>query len=199
MKNNNQTKNKSENSIFGKYERYSGILYFAVILIIAHFLWKFLITGDESNVSVTLLGFDISLPFRFMVWHISIVCNKIINFLGFDSILRFGNNIWFPEVQKGIRIVWGCTAIKQAYIFICIIAFYRGAWKQKLWYIPAGIVVIYLFNIFRICTIAIVTKFHPEWFYFVHEILLKLIFYFVIFLLWVLWEEKFVRKNAKNK
>jgi exosortase/archaeosortase family protein len=191
MENNIQT----EKSIFGKHEHYSGIIYFAVILIVVHFLWKFLVIGEESDSLVTFLGIDISALFRFMVRHIAKVCNKTINILGFGSVLRFGNNIWFPDVQQGIRIVWGCTAIKQSYIFICIIAFYRGAWQQKLWYIPAGLVVIYLFNIFRISAIAIVMKFHHEWFYFVHEIFLKLFFYFVIFLMWVFWKEKFVRKR----
>ncbi|MCL2596324.1 MAG: archaeosortase/exosortase family protein [Paludibacter sp.] len=192
------TENGSEKSIFGKYKQYSGIFYFIIILMIAHFVWKLLVVGEESDVHVTFLGLDISLPFRFMVRHIALVCNKIINILGFGSTLRFGYNIWFPDVQRGINVIWGCTAIKQSYIFICIIVFYRGAWQQKLWYIPAGLVVIYLFNIFRISTIAIITKFHPEWFYFVHEILLKLLFYFVIFSLWVLWEEKFVRRKIKK-
>ncbi|MCL1868772.1 MAG: exosortase/archaeosortase family protein [Paludibacter sp.] len=187
--------NQTEKSIFGKYEHYSGIIYFVVILAVAHFLWKFFVIGDESDSLVTFLGIDVSAPFRFMVRHIAMVCNKIINFLGFGSVLRFGNNIWFPDVQQGIRIVWGCTAIKQSYIFICIIAFYRGPWQKKLWYIPAGLAVIYLFNIFRISIIAIIVKSHPQWFYFVHEIFLKLLFYFVIFLMWVLWEEKFVRKS----
>jgi len=194
-----QTEGKSEKNIFGKYQHYSGVIYFAIILIVAHFLWKLLVVGDESNAFVTFLGIDISAPFRFMVLHITLVCNKILNILGFDSILKSRNNIWFPDVQRGIRIVWGCTAIKQSYVFICIIAFYRGAWKNKLWFIPAGLIVIYLFNIFRISIIAIVSNSHPDWFYFVHEILLKLLFYFVIFLLWVLWEEKFVRKKIKNK
>lgn len=195
MGNNKQTSEKNKQSIFGKYEQYSGIIYFAAILIITHFLWKLFITGDESDSLVTFLGINISAPFRFMVEHIALVCNKIINFSGFDSVLRNGNNIWFPDVREGILIVWGCTAIKQSYIFICIIALYRGPWKKKLWYIPTGLVTVYLFNIFRISAIAIIIKFHPEWFYFVHHIFFKLLFYFVIFLMWVLWEEKFVQKQ----
>ena len=190
--------NKNEKNIFGKYEHYSGIIYFAIILIVAHFLWKFLVIGDESDSLVTFLGINISAPFRFMVKHIALISNKIINFFGFSSVVRLGNRIWFPDVQQGIRVVWGCTAIKQSYIFICIIAFYRGSWKQKLWYIPAGLAVIYLFNMFRISAISVITKFHPEWFYFVHQVFFKLLFYFVIFLMWVLWEEKFVRKKVKK-
>ncbi|MDR1653010.1 MAG: exosortase/archaeosortase family protein [Prevotellaceae bacterium] len=193
-----EEKEQHEDGFFGKFDHYKGIIYFAVILIVAHFLWKFLITGDESDTMVTLLGIDISAPFRFMVRHIALVCNKVINFFGFGSILRYGNNIWFPDVQTGIRIVWGCTAIKQSYIFICIIAFYRGSWKNKLWYVPAGLIVIYLFNILRICIIAIVTKYYHEWFYFTHEIFLKLVFYFVIFMMWVLWEEKFSKIKKIN-
>ena len=177
-------------------ERYKNIIIFVVVLLSAHFVWKILVVGDESDQMVTLFGWNISAPFKLMVYHIARVSDKVINFFGFDVNLLKGNALRFAN-GNGIRVVWGCTAIKQAYIFFCIMFFSHGSWKNKLWFIPAGLIVIYLFNIFRISLIAIIVKNHPELFILMHKYVLKTIFYIVIFLMWVLWQEKFVANNKK--
>jgi exosortase/archaeosortase family protein len=64
-----------------------------------------------------------------------------------------------------------------------------GAWKHKLWYIPLGWGIIYGFNILRIYWISLIMQPHPELFLLFHNYLFKYLFYFVIFLMWVLWEQ----------
>jgi exosortase/archaeosortase family protein len=69
-----------------------------------------------------------------------------------------------------------------------------------LWYIPLGLVLVYLFNIFRISSIAAVIEQHPDWFKFTHEYFFKYLFYGLIFGMWVLWEEKIsLRKGDEAK
>jgi exosortase/archaeosortase family protein len=175
-----------------------GILYFMVILVVSHFLWKFLVLGDEGGEQVTFLRLDISKPFIFAAHHIAETTENILNYLGFNVRLFPNNVIRHLENNNSVQIVWSCTGIKQAYIYFCIIAFYRGPWKHKLWYIPMGFVFVYLFNIFRIAFIGgIVGKF-PEQFTLWHEYILKYTFYLMIFLLWVVWEEKFANKKKQN-
>lgn len=172
-----------------------GILYFMVILVVSHFLWKFLILGDEGGDQVTIFGADISKPFIFAAHHITEITYNVLNHLGFNVELLPNNVIKHIANNNSVRIVWSCTGIKQAYIFLCIVAFYKGSWKHKLWYIPMGFIFVYLFNIFRIVFIGgIVGKF-PEQFTLWHEYILKYAFYLMIFLLWVIWEEKFVQKK----
>lgn len=176
---------------------YGSIIYFAVILLGAHFFWKFFVAGDESNDQVTLFGLDISRPFVFMAQHIAEYTYLALEWMGYDVTLTSNNIISHNLSKSAVWIVWGCTGIKQAYIFFCIIACYRGAWKHKLWYIPAGLFVVYLFNLFRIILITAIIDKHPESFDLWHEHIMKYAFYGLIFVLWVIWNELFAESSKK--
>ncbi|MFV0391910.1 MAG: exosortase/archaeosortase family protein [Paludibacteraceae bacterium] len=178
-----------------KLKPYSEIIYFVIILLAAHFFWKFFIIGDESDDHVTFFGIDISFPFVFMAQHIADVTYDVLVWLGYDVTLTSNNVIQHNLSKNAIHIVWGCTGIKQAYIFFCIVAFYKGPWKHKLWYIPTGLFCIYLFNIFRIILITIIINKNPEQFDLWHEHIMKYAFYALIFLLWVVWNEKFASRQ----
>jgi len=176
---------------------YSGVIYFVVILLASHFFWKFTVLGDESDTLVTFFGLDISAPFNYLASHVSRVTADLLQTFG-SSVQLEPNNVLRHENNAAVRIVWACTGLKQAYIFICIIAFYRGPIVRKLWYIPAGLVVVYLFNILRIVAITAIIERHLGWFDILHEHLFKYLFYVVIFGMWVLWEEKISRKRQQN-
>ena len=179
-----------------KLEPFKGIIYFVVVLLAANYFWKFAVKGDESDVLVTFLDVNISAPFNFMVSHFANAISSVLYFFGSDVIQR--NNVLFFENGNAIRIIWGCTGIKQAYIFFCIIAFTRGPWQKKLWYIPTGLLVVYLFNLFRMAVIVELSRNYFHWFDFLHEFLFKYAFYGVIFLMWLFWDEK-IRKNKPIK
>ncbi len=184
--------------LLSKFEAYWGIIYFFLILLIAHFVWKLLLSGDEFGASVRLLGMDISAPFIWMSDHIARATFAILDVLGVGVRLQAGN-ILRHDSGGAICIVWGCTGFKQAYIYLCIIAFYRGPWRHKLWYIPLGWLLIYCFNLFRISFITAYVGHHPEQFDFLHGFVFKYLFYGLIFLMWVVWEEVFVLKRRKKK
>lgn len=168
---------------------FAGIIYFVVILFVSHFIWKFTVIGDESDQFVTFFGMDISAPFVFMARHVAFVVSELLNFLNFPVELST-NNIIRHDNNVAVMIVWSCTGLKQAYIFTCIILFYSGSFKKKLWFIPLGLLLVYLFNIFRITAITALIKANPNWFYLLHEHVFKYMFYAMIFGLWVIWEER---------
>lgn len=168
----------------------SGLIYFVVILLLAHFVWKFSVIGDDTNTLVTLFGNDISAPFNFMAAHVAQATTATLQFFGIDVQLQADNVIRHLN-RHAVRIVWSCTGIKQAYIFVCILLFYKGPFRHKLWYIPLGLISVYLFNIFRISMITAIVGVQPNWFDFMHEHLFKYMFYALIFGMWVVWEEKF--------
>lgn len=172
-----------------------GIICFFIILLGAHFFWKFTMLGDESDIAVTFFGLDISAGFNLMVKHVAKVVYDILSLIGYQVQLD-GANVIRHDNGMAVKIVWACTGLKQAYIFIVIMSFYKGPWSSKLWFIPAGLVVVYLFNIFRILMIVASIRENPDSFEFLHEGLYKYLYYGVIFLMWVLWEEK-IRKSAK--
>ena len=178
---------------------FAGVLYFMVILLVSHFFWKFFVLGDELGDQVTFFGLDITQPFVVMSEHIAVWTHKALNFIGYSTNLMPGNVIRHTTgSQGGVCVVWSCSGIKQAYIFFVIILFYPGPWKHKLWYIPMGLLFVYLFNLFRIFLITAIIKKHPEQFDLWHEHILKYAFYGMIFLLWVAWNEIFVLKKSQK-
>ena len=176
---------------------YAGIIRFMIILVVSHFVWKFTVLGEESGGQVTFFGCDISTPFVWMSEHIASVVYMFLQWFGYD-VERIGDTIVRFANGNGARIVWSCTGIKQSYIFFCIILFSRGPWKHKLWFIPLGIVVCYVVNIIRITGLNMIIYNHREWFDFLHEHLFKYLFYGILFLLWMWWEEKFASLSGKK-
>jgi len=181
-----------------KLQPYRGVIGFAVILLISNLFWKYNVLGDESNTQVTFWGLDISGPFIFMARHVSEVITMILHFLGWNISLNAANVVRHDNGNSA-QIIWACSGLKQAYIFFCIIAFARGPWSKKLWFIPLGLLVVYLFNIFRITFIVACIDRHPDWFDFLHQYFFKYIFYGVIFGMWVYWEEKIAEKVKKRR
>lgn len=177
-----------------KLKPYKGIIFFVVALLAANYFWKFTISGDENGDEVLFFGIDISQPFIFMASHIAKVTHALINFFGMEITL-FSNNVLRYENHNSVWVVWSCTGLKQTFIFTIIMLFARGAWKNKLWYIPLGWIAIYIINVLRISTITAVIKTHPELFSLLHEHIFKYLFYILIFLIWVFWEEKIVGKK----
>ena len=65
-----------------------------------------------------------------------------------------------------------------------------GSWRRKLWFIPLGWGCIYVFNLLRIIIVAFVVEYHPEMFEILHSYIFKYLFYFMLFMLWVGWNER---------
>ena len=149
---------------------YIDIILFVVALLAANYFWKFTVLGDEDGIQVTWFGMDITRPFDAMSEHISSVVYWLLSLTN-DHVYFFEPNLIHFETGTGTRIVWGCTGLKQSFIWIIIMLVARGSWKHKLWFIPLGLVCAYLFNILRITLIAMAIEHHPEWFEFLHEYL----------------------------
>jgi len=174
---------------------YFGIILFVIALFGANILWKLIISGDEESPVVLLFNrFDISAPFVAMSEHIAKAVYVIVRFFGNEITLTDSIFLTYPK-GNGVKIIGGCTGIKQTFIFLIIMLLARGSWKHKLWFIPAGVVLCYLINIFRITAITLIVKNHQELFHFYHGFVFKYLYYGLIFLMWLFWEEKIYRKK----
>jgi exosortase/archaeosortase family protein len=92
-----------------------------------------------------------------------------------------------------------CASLKQLMHWIFLLVLFPGPWKHKLWYIPIGLVIIEWTNVIRICGILMMQIPWPNSFHIAHDYIFKVFFYFVIFLMWVLWVEKFYNPTLKAK
>lgn len=176
---------------------YADVLIFMVTLLAANYLWKFTVVGDEDGDVVTWFGLDITAPFEFMACHIASVVYWMVSLFRDTAVMTDAHTIHFAS-GAGTRIIWGCTAIKQSFIWLCLILTVRSVkngklthslgW-QKLWFIPFGWLCCYAFNILRIFLIAIFIEHHPDWFHLLHDYIFKYMFYAMLFGLWVWFVE----------
>ncbi len=175
---------------------YTDIILFVVALLTANFFWKFTVIGDEGGTMVTWFGINITRPFDFMAHHIATIVYWFISLCN-DQVQFHEPNLIYFATGSGTRIVWSCTALKQSFIWIVIMLVARGNWLRKLWFIPLGLVCVYIFNILRITLIAIAIEQHPEWFNMLHDYIFKYLFYGMLFLLWLYWTHKLNNINQQ--
>ena len=181
----------ANNTSAHRLQPYEGIIRFVIAMLAANYFWKFTVLGDEYGYgAVTWFGFELTYYFDCVADHIAGIVYTILQGLGNCVTLINGNHLRFTDNGAGTIIVWGCTGIKQAFIWLVIMLAARGRWLDKLWYIPLGWVCAYAFNIFRIAMVALLTHHHPEWFEFLHTYLFKYLFYAMFFLLWWIYDER---------
>lgn len=102
--------------------------------------------------------------------------------------------------RVGVTIAPLCASLKQWCHWLFLMLLFPGPWKHKAWFIPAGLVIIEWTNVVRICGILLmqIQWPGPNTFHIAHDYVFKVFFYLVIFLMWVLWVEKFKNKNPKK-
>lgn len=166
---------------------------FVVLTIIIHYLFRYWIHFDYR-----IAGLQIITP-GFEKWNTDLVFNlsKIfsLSFLDFTST----DNTFFFKNGYCVIINSSCSGIKQVLQFALLIAIYPGPWKHKAWFIPAGIILVYITTVIRIAGLCTVMQYWPDHWHFAHDYPFRILFYLVIFLIWVFWNERFYHPGLKTK
>lgn len=186
------------NKYLRKLHPLKGVLIFFVVMMVANCFWKNFVHDGDYDPNVTFLGLDISAPFILEQREIVRVVSLFFELVGVPFGIDHGTIFEFANGQHS-EIAWGCTGLKQAFIFLCIMVFSRGPWKHKWWYMLGGLAVVHVVNILRISVVGIVMSDHPASFELIHTYFFKYIFYLIIFLMWVVWEEYFIKKELRTK
>lgn len=176
-------------SFYSRIDPFVDVVLFAVCLFGANILWKLCVHGDESFGHVSVLGINATGMFDAVAHYVAGRCAWFIGLFRPTVVFSQPDVIGF-ESGFASRIVWACTAIKQSFIWLIIMLFARGVQKRKLWFIPLGWLMIHIFNVIRISLINMLCEFHPAMFTFWHLYFFKYAFYFMMFLMWVAWNER---------
>ncbi|MDO4191114.1 MAG: exosortase/archaeosortase family protein [Bacteroidales bacterium] len=171
---------------------------FLLAVVVGHCLWHLLFPSTTLE-SANVLLFD-----RFDITHIayrfqSMLSNHVYHCAQWfnHDVLRNDLTIFIPE-HSGSYIAWGCTGVKQAIIFCIAILTARGKHIHKLWFIPCGIIVLYFVNVIRVVIVFFVGAFHYEYFTLMHDQVLKIGYYVIIFFIWWIWQKAFNPKYNLN-
>jgi exosortase/archaeosortase family protein len=142
-----------------------------------------------------------------MVWSVNMVfsqsCQVLDRVLHVDILTISADRLIATINNEGgwarVVIAPECASLKQWLHWIFLMVLFPGPWKHKLWYIPAGLVIIEWTNVVRICGVLLMQVPFPNSFHIAHDIIFKVFFYLVIFLMWMLWVEKFYNPTLKDK
>jgi exosortase family protein XrtF len=93
------------------------------------------------------------------------------------------------------RIVEGCNALSIIILFVSFIIAFAQRFKKTLFYIFAGVVIIYSVNILRITILAIALYNYPEYQHMLHGAVFPGIIYGMVFLLWLIWVQLLIPKT----
>ena len=113
----------------------------------------------------------------------------------FKSVFDPYLEVWYNQ-KYTLRIVEGCNAVSVIILFISFIMAFSGKFKTTLFFILSGIFIIYLLNVIRIALLTVLLFHFPEYEHILHGVLFPLIIYGLVFLLWIIWVNKF-SKYAK--
>jgi exosortase family protein XrtF len=113
----------------------------------------------------------------------------------FKSISNPYLEVWYNK-RYTLRIVEGCNAVSVIILFISFVIAFSGKIKTTLAFILFGVLIIYVLNVIRIASLTILLFHFPEKEHILHGVLFPLIIYGLVFLLWIIWVNKF-SKYAK--
>lgn len=131
-----------------------------------------------------------------VIEKIAILSENLLSFLGYDTFTqKYNNEVFVDHVgvvgSDGVLIGTGCDGLIVIALFVFFIVSFSGKIVHKLWYIPLGVFLVYLLNVIRVATLAVLMNSYPEWLEFNHDYTFTVLMYAFVFLLWYVWVKKY--------
>ena len=101
------------------------------------------------------------------------------------SIKLFFNKVYIAQ------IIEGCNGLSVIILFIAFVIAFTGKLKKTILYLLFGSLLIHILNIARIALLCILIFSFPEYESILHGVIFPLIIYGFVFLLWIIWVNKF--------
>ncbi|WP_405606625.1 exosortase family protein XrtF [Polaribacter sp. Asnod1-A03] len=95
------------------------------------------------------------------------------------------------EGKYTARVIEGCNSISLIILFIAFIVAFAGSLKVTFLYSIFGSIVIYVINVLRIAFLTVMIYKYPAKVEILHGVVFPAIIYGTVFLLWVIWVNKF--------
>lgn len=162
-------------------------IFFGVYIVLT-FLYQYFLNGFENGTPDTITRWVAQNTQEIISWFYQLISvEKVPNEPFF--IIYFQN-------QSIARIVEGCNGVSVIILFVSFIAAFSGSLKNTLLFIFSGSLLIYILNVVRIAFLTVLMYNFPNQSHILHGVLFPLIIYGFVFILWVIWVNKF-SKYAK--
>ena len=172
---------------------------FIVLIISFHFLylgWQALGYWPIGKAVNRLMVWSVDLVYSQACWLLDRVLRVDITTISSKRLIAAVNS---TGDYARVVIAPECASLKQWMHWLFLMLIFPGPWKHKAWYIPVGLVIIEWTNVVRICGVLLMQIPFPNSFHLAHDYIFKVFFYLVIFLMWMLWVEKFYNPSLKAK
>ena len=97
------------------------------------------------------------------------------------------------------RVIEGCNSISVIILFISFIMAFSGSLKTTFFYALSGSVLIYAVNLIRIAVLSIGLYHYPWRRDILHTVIFPGIIYGLVFLLWIIWVNRFSKITKTNE
>ena len=130
------------------------------------------------------------------------LCKWIFDLFGYKTFASKEVNdfqVFGIDGSNGVWIGGPCNGINLMFLFAIFVIAYPGNIKNKLWYIPLGILIVHSINILRIVALAFIAFYYPNYLNFNHTYTFTFLAYSAVFGLWMLWVNKFSLTKTSEK
>lgn len=164
---------------------YRFLISFGVLALIWYPLYYFVI---QKYTSLDMLVIDTTLQ----------TSKAILNTFGYTSFIE--GRVLRIAGTSGLWVGDNCNAVALFALFSGFIISFPGNIKSKLWFIPAGIILVFIMNCLRMVFLAIIDTYSRAWTEFNHTYTFTILIYGFIFGLWMFWVNRYsyVKKNNEK-
>jgi exosortase/archaeosortase family protein len=157
-----------------------------------YFLW-FKTNVWSLPVISTLYGHFIHYLLKFLiepsVW--------MLNLMGFEAVVAQTRQIDMFDLEFNIFVRNYCLGVDMFYCFVALIISFPGKWKERIWFIPLGILGIHTINIIRVIALCL------SWLKWGtdgpidHHDVYNVVAVTFIFLMFVVWVNRYKKEPAR--
>ena len=136
-----------------------------------------------------------------VTYNIASLGSAVLRLLGYNSYaatIQEQYNVIFLNGKISVSIEDGCNGLVLMALFAGFVISYPGPLRKKLYFIPAGLLLIYCINIVRVVTLVINQDISKSTFDFNHKYTYSITLYVIIFGLWMLWANYFAKVNEAD-
>ena len=173
-------------------EAISFVLKFLSLLL----LWKvvFFVTWRNEGLLNAYNQFSLE-----VINVILICCSALLEFMGYTTEVISAERLVRIKGTLGVSVGEPCIGYEVTAIFMGLIVASKGRWTKKAWFLPFGVLVIYVLNLFRISALAMLVTINPVIWEINHKFVFSIIVYLAIFLLWRFWLRLNLISSAKQQ
>jgi exosortase family protein XrtF len=136
-------------------------------------------------------------PVTKAVTHQAVACIALTeNNISIGSITTSPNVPILKDGRAVVNVYEGCNGFNVMFVFLSFVIAYTGTLKKTLLFSIVGLVIIYIFNLFRVSLLYFIAEYYPNNLYFFHKYLFTGVLYGIVFVLWYFWVRKIWPKKT---